>query len=430
MKLKNIVSIIFAATLFNSCVKDEFDTPPSGGQDPVVSGDKISIADLKALYAGSQVQADVYIVGTVIADDRSGNFYKELVLQDSTSGISILLDLSDYYTKYPIGRRVFVKCKGLYMDDYYGLIQLGGYIQTDGSLGRIPQSLISQYILPGSYYHYVTPQKVHINDLNSGMQNKLIMLDSLEFACSSAGVTFADAVNQEDVNLDLQDCSNNTVLIRSSGFANFATTITPGGNGSIVAVCQIYQTDVQLKIRELTDISMEKARCDGTANINIPHTFLDEDFESQNDNQDISICGWKNIYKQGNRKWLGKYYGGNTYAQATSFGATTPLIEEWLITPPLDLSVADTLTFLSESSFYIHPGLSVWISTDFDGGNINTATWTQLTATLAGSTPNVWIPSGSVPLTSFSGTGYILFKYTGNSTTQTSTFRVDDVMVH
>lgn len=430
---------------FNSCVKDDFDAPPTGGQDPNLEVTH-TIASLKALYDLSagipyHITTDVIIAGVVIADDESGNFYKEVVLQDSTGGISIILDQSEYHNIYKTGVRVFVKCKNLYINDYNGLIQMGGYIEADGDLARIPASLVSKHLIPGSYYHYVTPKKLSQLLAGNDLQNTLVEFDSVEFVCGQAGVTtYADAVNKEDVNTTLTDCAGNLLTLRSSGFGNFASAMLPGGNGKIVGVLQIYDTDgtieptdFQLKVRDLADVNMHNVRCDGGTGVGVTLTSINEDFTGLANNADLAFCDWYSLATKGNRKWQSKIFSGNTYAQATAFASSLAEMECWMITPPFDLSVADTLTFQSATAFWTHNGLTVWISTDFNGSNIATANWTQLTCNLATSgDPNyTFEPSGIISLTGFSGTAHIGFKYTGSDTNGlTGTYQVDDVSIH
>jgi len=269
--MKNYFKLFLVTGLLaiqSSCIKEEFDAPPTGGEDPVVSGTRISIAALKATYVPNsftQVPNDVYIVGIVIADDQSGNFYKEIILQDSTGGISVLIDQSDYYTDFPVGRKVFVKCQGLFLNDYNELIQLGGYIDYSGSypsLGRIPLSLVSKYLLKGTYYNTVTPKTVTLATITSAPQNTLIKINDVQFICGNAApVTWADAIAQEDKNRTLIDCIDSTLIVRSSGYSSFAGIPTPYGKGSIIGVLQIFGTDLQLKIRDLNDVGMDGPRC-------------------------------------------------------------------------------------------------------------------------------------------------------------------------
>nr|HMT30976.1 choice-of-anchor J domain-containing protein [Bacteroidia bacterium] len=164
-----------------------------------------------------------------------------------------------------------------------------------------------------------------------------------------------------------------------------------------------------------------------------PGSGINETFSSQTSNTDISLSGWYNLSAQGNRLWRAGIFSGDTYAQATAFGSGLPAMVSWLITPAFDLATIDTLSFRSSWGFFVHNGLTVWISTNFNGSNLATANWVQLTCTLALQSDGqyVWIPTGDVPLTSFSGTAaHIGFKYVGDATTNTTTWRIDDVVIH
>ena len=56
--------------------------------------------------------------------------------------------------------------------------------------------------------------------------------------------------------------SSAKVLVRSSGFADFAAALTPTGKGPLTAVFSVYNSDRQLYIRDLKDVAgMTGARC-------------------------------------------------------------------------------------------------------------------------------------------------------------------------
>ena len=112
--------------LVESCRKRMFDEPPAYGTDPDMTA-TYTIAELKAMYQGSPVHLpdDMIIDGIVTADDRSGNFYKTIVIQDSTAGISIRVDANSLFNDYPIGRHIYIRCGGLYLGAYANLIQIG-----------------------------------------------------------------------------------------------------------------------------------------------------------------------------------------------------------------------------------------------------------------------------------------------------------------
>ncbi|HRN46650.1 MAG TPA: DUF5689 domain-containing protein, partial [Niabella sp.] len=115
------IIVLMISFVVSSCNK-KFDEPPLG-TDPNITAN-LTIKDLKAMYSSignfQKVNDDKVISGIVIADDRSGNFYKQIIIQDETGGIPILLDGNNVYTSYPVGRKVFVKVKGLMLGDYGG----------------------------------------------------------------------------------------------------------------------------------------------------------------------------------------------------------------------------------------------------------------------------------------------------------------------
>jgi hypothetical protein len=278
--MKNIFSIFtsvitLASVLsLSSCVKDEFDQPENNNTDPAGLAANISIKDMKALYADTilnnnatvQITENHIISGIVVADDKSGNFYKSIIIQDGTGGIAIRIDRSDFYTDYPIGRRIFVKCKGLFIGQYNKLIQMGGYIDettNPPSVATIPSPLIETYFVKGQWGIEVTPLTVNITDLNDDYQNMLIRLENVEFQPSDTQHTYANAALQQSINRTLKDCNGNSIILRSSGYANFANSLTPSGNGTLTAIYQVFGTTKQLYIRDLGDVQLNNPRCGG-----------------------------------------------------------------------------------------------------------------------------------------------------------------------
>lgn len=270
--MKNLKKILIAflpiitVLSFNSCVDDDFDNPPANGQDPDLTANA-TIADVKDLFVSGVVKtidSNYIFQAIVIADDKSGNFYKSIVLQDSTGAINIQIDQSDYNTSYKVGRKVFVKCKGLVIGDYNGLIQLGGYEDNSTgtpSVGRIPQSLVPQYLVGGVWnqpYDTLTVSSISALHLVND-QNKLIRLDNVHF--DTPCQTWADMVGQTSGNRNLLDAFGNTIVVRTSNFATFASDLVPGSTGSVIGVFQTFGSTLQLVLRNLDDVLMDPPNC-------------------------------------------------------------------------------------------------------------------------------------------------------------------------
>lgn len=262
-----LLAIAFLATTFTACVDQEFDQPDLGGLTDIEAN--TTIADLKALHTigedATLIEDDLIISGIVIADDLSGNFFKNLTIQDETGGIQLRLNLVGLSDIYPEGSEVFVRCKGLYVGDFAELPQVSGTIEGDA----IEEVLVPEFVVPGKTGQDVTPEVITFDQLDdpaflSSRLNTLVQFENVEFAPAAVGATYADAVNLFSVNLDVQDCNNRVVILRSSGFSDFASDTTPSGNGTLTAVLTVFRDTKQLIIRDTDDVQFDGERCDGS----------------------------------------------------------------------------------------------------------------------------------------------------------------------
>lgn len=438
--LLSLFSLLAVAAIFvvSSCSKRDFDQPPVGGDIVTNVVANYTIGELKAAHIIGKfdsVKTDLIIKGVVIADDASGNFYKQLFIQDATGGIEILLNATGLYADFPVGREVFVKLNGLFIGDYQGLPQIGGYVfVTNGSpqVEGIPANLISKYVLKGERGKFVTPKTTTINALTTADFQTLVTVTDAQFVKADTGQTYADYIGKNSSNRTIEDCSGGKMTFRSSGYATFASVKMPSKKGTATGVIGAFSNKPQMLMRELTDVIMADGRC-GTGGGGNPGTGLvNQNFTGLTVNSDVSISGWTNWSPiSGGRLWSVKAFSGNNFAECEAYNDPKPSTEAWLITPAISLAAQRTLTFTSAMAFYKHAGLTVLFSSNFDGTNVAAATWTPLAATLAdsGSTNYVEIPSGNVVIPAGTGNGFVAFKYVGVAGTNTTKFRIDNVVV-
>lgn len=268
-----ILKLVFLFGLvFSSCVDREFDEPPVNGEDPNIDPSEIvTISELMDIYQRGEfnpINLDKYLSVLVVADDRSGNFFRSLVIQDETGGITILLDDVELWNKYFIGKRLFINVSQLWISDFNGLPQVGYTpFDDDGqmTLGRIPAVLIDDIIQGGTFNNPIEPTTITIGQLENSNLNTLVSLEGLQFIGSALNSTFADADNLISVNHTLEDCDGNKILLRTSGFSDFAAQEVPSGNGNLQAIYGVFGSDKQLLLREVTDINFDGTRCDPNA---------------------------------------------------------------------------------------------------------------------------------------------------------------------
>lgn len=437
--------IVITFTVLNGC-KKKFDEPPYSN-DPNITANT-TIKDLKALHAvgGAYdlITTDKIISGVVTADDKSGNIYKSLYIQDATGGINILLDATGLYGTYPVGKRLFIYCKGLYLSDYNGLIQLG--VKSTASTGvttmeGIPGNAISNYVVGGSLGNTVTARSVTLATLTTGMQDQylgdLIQLSGFEVVKGDTSKTWADtSAYKNSGNIYIADCSGTQVLIRSSGYSNFAGNKPPKGNGTIYAIYTVYGTTKQLIIRDTSDVKFYNGRCN----------LFEEDFNAYavTGTAALSIPGWKNIMETGDVPYTIAALSGNNFAKVSAFTSAvmpTTNISSWLISPDINIpatGVAPKYSFKS-SRRYTAGTFKAYVSTDYNGTNLATATWTLLTTIPAG-TATAFTPFDTFGPFDFSTApnNYIgkkiniAFRYeapAGTAAGAVGTYEVDDVKI-
>ena len=421
--MKNTVLSFFAvlvlASLWTSCEDPQPVLPPACG-----FVENTTIAELRALHTlgtSQVIEEEIIIKGTVVADDKEGNFFRTIVIQDETAGISLLFGATDLYNDYPIGMEVWVRATGLTLSDFSGIIQLG----------EIPEALLRDFLCKGERDQFRAPTVKRIDELTADDVSTLIKIENVQFAGGSAGVMYADPVNLESINLNIESCENdNTIILRTSGFSDFAGELTPTGSGSITAIFSVFGDTEQLLIRDPSDVAFDEARCEEAAVTGININF-DDQF---NDDDDIFLDGWTNVALQGTRLWRAQEFSDNLYGQGTAFGDNdNPVMETWLVTPRIDLSEASTLRFESQVGFAVsgHDGLKVYASTDFVG-DVTSATWTEINGNIANSNSadNTWIDSGDIDLSSYGESVYIGFQYLGSGPNgETSSYRIDNIIV-
>ena len=358
--------------------------------------------------------------------------------EDSTGGIELLLEGTGLYGTYPVGRRLFIRCNGLSLSDYNGTMELGVKALIGGvpAEATIPGNLISYYVVGGSINNPVVPHVVTLSQLTTGMQDKylgsLIQLDN--FAFSALSSTYADTSSYKNtVNLDIKNCSNQTVIVRTSGYADFAGIQVSQGRGSILAIYTVYGTTKQLIIRDTTDVMFNN---DYSCPLP-PGTLLSQDFESIGaNNLTLTLPGWKNIGEVGGVSYKNAVFGPVKCAKISAFSTGASTVSSWLISPAVAITGAAPYMTFTEAAGYATGAttLKVLVSTNYTGSNTpSTATWAQVW-TITANTPTTgygsFATSGTIPLSAYLGqTVNIAFKYDGSDPTKTTTYEIDDLKV-
>ncbi len=227
------------------CIHHDFEAPADWD---LPEGTVLTVQALRDLYANEPIRfdQDYAVYATVSMDDKSGNIYRSAYIQDHTAAINLRLAAPGALYK---GDSIRLLLRGTTLNAYQGMLQLDD-VNADRNIEKLAVKTT------------ITPLLLSIPAIRSGShQGKLIKLDDVQFIMTDVGQTFADKDRLISMNRTLEDCDGNRLIVRTSGYANFADSLVPEGSGSLVAVVSQFQNEMQLFIRDYNEVSMTDERC-------------------------------------------------------------------------------------------------------------------------------------------------------------------------
>lgn len=256
------LSLFTATSCMNDFDQPEFNEPPFGNNE--IGEANTTIEQLKTKYSSTilengyeQFTEDIIIEGVVVADDKAGNVYKQFVINDETGAIIIGVNDVGLYAAFPVGQRVRIACKDLYIGGYGSLAQIGTkYFNTKYSeyqIGRIAKNDFQKHIRiigePNLSQPEMTPMVVTEDFLaNSDNKNKTpIYVELKNVSISEADGTRKFAPEEEQISSTNTAVERNVyvgsekIIFRLSTYADFANDIIPQGNFNIKGILTRYR---------------------------------------------------------------------------------------------------------------------------------------------------------------------------------------------
>jgi hypothetical protein len=278
--------------------------------------------------------------------------------------------------------------------------------------------------------------------INNAGDQKLTFKCAMAYWTHQAGnepLTILASTDYDGTNFETATWTELSATLPTSGNANYEW-VESGEislsqfTGNVAIAFKYVGSDSESTSMQIDDVVVTNGGGGGGGGIE-PVPSVNEPFDGVTGYENVDIEGWTNVLVTGDRLWQGKEYSGNKYVQATGYNSGLSEMETWLITPPVINTSGDkTLSFKNGMAYWAHNAgnapLTILASTDFDGTNFETATWTELTANLAtsGNANYEWVESGDVSLSGFTGNVAIAFKYVGSDSESTSII-IDDVVI-
>lgn len=269
MKAIKYLSILALSLIATSCM-NEFDEPlfsePPFGNNEIGEANK-TIAELKAEYASTisgnsvkQITEDIIIEGVVVANDESGNVYKQFIINDETGAMVIGVNDVGLYAMVPKGQRVRIACKDLYIGGYGKMAQIGGLY--NGKVGRMNKNIYPQHVrligIPDPTQPEMQPELIDDSFFTNENKNnlaKFVRLEGVEIIEADGTALWAPEELQYNnvVERNIKVGKTNIVL-RMSTYADFANEAIPTGELNINGVMTRYNDYWQFVISHTTDI--------------------------------------------------------------------------------------------------------------------------------------------------------------------------------
>lgn len=228
--MKKIYTILLATALLASCEEFQpvFTLEPEAPeyQAPVEMEVNTTIAALKDMYIANgnkpiTIEDDIIVGGQVTTSDKDGNLYKSFYIQDETAGIEVKVGKNGLYNEYKLGQWVYVKCEGLTVGDYNGMIQIG-YSDPSGEYetSYIEHSaIINTHVFKGPYDEPVEPVVISEAELHDKVNlGRLVTIRDLKYDNHVFILAYVDP------NGDRKDYTNNGIFIDEEGPDNYGVT--------------------------------------------------------------------------------------------------------------------------------------------------------------------------------------------------------------
>lgn len=246
--LRTAVSVVLALTALAGCDKAsglEFDDDTPQGM--------VTIAALKSRCTGAQaaVTEDITVEGVVTGNDLYGEFYKTLVVEDTSGGISIAVDATELYVDYPVGTAVTIHCNGLFLCDYGGKVMLGTRPTDEyAGPGRIPQAEAALYLRrKQAETRPLRPRTFTFGEVDMRHTDTYVHFEGVRFVqqgnwCDPDPETGRPATTERRI----ADHTGREFIVRTAGTCTYATEPVPQGTGSVYGIIDYFNGKYTLRI--------------------------------------------------------------------------------------------------------------------------------------------------------------------------------------
>lgn len=279
--LKPFILLALISFILTGCAKNDDFSIPNIDCDGINLSDTKSLQELYDLAKTTPVlyEQDDVISGYVISSDESGNFFKDLYLvnDENTLAFRVPVDKVGLFSKFRVGRKLMIKLKDLYIQKDNGVLVIGMLTTNTAGrsyVGRITDPMYKKHVFTycgseGSSKEeteLIIPVSIKEATASDDYLGKLVKLTEVQFAGKEVGKTYYDENDKEATKggatnriLTGKD-SSNTLLFRTSSFAEYSTLKIPSESGSVIGILTKFGDNYQFISRSATDLQLTSDR--------------------------------------------------------------------------------------------------------------------------------------------------------------------------
>lgn len=206
---------------------------------------------IAALVAGcddepKMISREVVVAGRVIANDRSGNFYRTIIIDDGTAAVALKLNFYDLHNVYRLGQQVVVDCCGLALGREQGVVTLGSGIDPWSAYrvdGFALRSQADRHIFRLADVAEPLPMIAEVGLLDESLCGRLVRINNLRLSPHTpAGVSWAESAEDNPYSSVtaryFYTSYGDSIAVVTSAYADFAPNVIPAEPLSLTAIVQ------------------------------------------------------------------------------------------------------------------------------------------------------------------------------------------------
>lgn len=286
MKKTILYATLVVTTLcMGSCMNKDWEAPDFGSNPPYGNNEivpntnkKTTIAELKETFASvitsngyKLIEDDLQLHAVVNGNDQGGNLYKQISIQDETGGIIVGINATDLYAFMPVGQKIVINLKGLYIGGYGKMAQLGA--EYNGGMGRMEQSIWEKSVrLVGDEFtstngdETTTIQMTAKADTidfsapkdHNSMIGRIVKISNVEISGEGTQTLAPEdgsvRLTSNCANRNIKGTEAKDIVLRTSTYSDFASRPIPAGKVDIYGVCTYYNGTWQILMRTNSDM--------------------------------------------------------------------------------------------------------------------------------------------------------------------------------